>query len=364
MQSIEILTAETEEGRQAIAEVMENSYRTDVDTVHPEWALARRVNGVPVSFILIDPDRVMHFPGHGLVYGFLCDVATRKDRRWEGHFREIMGEAFARLKQANIPLVVTHGRYPLYRRYGFDVFTYNSGIFITPDMIERWLGPYNGAGDQNWITVAESHFVLDDLLLVSQAKGETFADAKASLLAAAAIARQRRKARILIEQPAAPSYGSTYPIYASPESPLTALARACGARVSLQGANPEEGSVPDADWIKILDAPEFMRQALNCLNGAIPPPDPAQIRIETDAGSFVLESNGRETRLSNEYREDQPAVRWPSAALAQLVTGYKSIDVICTLYNTPIPSHANRMLAHLFPPRWRFSRNESWTYKS
>ena len=72
---------------------------------------------------------------------------------------------------------------------------------------------------------------------------------------------------ILIEHPSAPSYGSTYPFYASPETPLTELARACGGRVIVQGANPEEGSVPDADWIKILDAAGFVRKAMKSLRG-------------------------------------------------------------------------------------------------
>jgi len=362
MPSIEILTAETEEGRQAIAEVMAHSYRTDLDTVHPEWALVRRVNGVPVAFILIDPDRSMQFPGGGLTYGFISNVATRKDRRWEGHFRAIMDAAFDRLKAANIPLVLTHGRFPLYRRFGFDVFTYNSGIFITPGIIEHRLGQSSPvAGD--WITVLENHSILDDLLLVTRARADTHAEARNCLLAAAEAARQRRKTRILIEHPAAPSYGSTYPIYASAETPLTQLARACGARVIVQGANPEEGSVPDADWIKILDAPGFFRTLINNYQRLAALPDPAIIRIETDAGSFLLECTGRELVLSDMYREDHPAVRWPSSALAQLVTGYKSIEIICATFNTELPPEAARMLDQLFPPRWRFSRNESWTYK-
>ncbi len=363
MPSTDILTAETGEGRQAIADVMAHSYRADVDTIHPEWALVRRVNGIPVSFILIDPNRIMHFPGGGLSYGFISHVATRKDRRWEGHFRAIMDVAFDRLKAAGVPLVLTHGRFPLYRRFGFDVFTYNSGIFITPDIIEHRLGISSQPGSENWITVLDNHSVLDDLLLVTHARADTHVEARLSLLAAAEAARQRRKSRILIEHPAAPSYGSTYPIYASPETPLTELARACGGRVIVQGANPEEGSVPDADWIKILDAAGFVRKAMKSLQASLGPLETAKIWIETDAGSFLIDSSGRELVLSDEYREDHPAVRWPSSALAQLVTGYKSIEVISATYNSVLPPEVTRLLGQLFPPRWRFSRNESWTYQ-
>ena len=61
--SARILTAETREGRLALEEVMRNSYDADADSVPSEWALVRVVDGVPVSFILIDPERELAFPG-------------------------------------------------------------------------------------------------------------------------------------------------------------------------------------------------------------------------------------------------------------------------------------------------------------
>ena len=88
----EILTAETEPGRRAIEKVMAWSYVAELDVVPPEWAWARVVDGVPVSFIVIDPHRAMTFPGGDVRYGFIRDVATRSDRRREGHFRAIVNE--------------------------------------------------------------------------------------------------------------------------------------------------------------------------------------------------------------------------------------------------------------------------------
>lgn len=58
----EILTAETEQGRRAVEMVMARSYVADWDAVPPGRAWARVVDGVPVSFIVIDSHRAMAFP--------------------------------------------------------------------------------------------------------------------------------------------------------------------------------------------------------------------------------------------------------------------------------------------------------------
>jgi hypothetical protein len=57
-------------------------------------------------------------------------------------------------------------------------------------------------------------------------------------------------------------------------------------------------------------------------------------------------------------------VRWPSAALGQLVTGYASARVLAAMHETPLPDDALALLDSLFPRQWRVSRNESWTYKA
>jgi predicted N-acetyltransferase YhbS len=165
---IEILTAESERGRVAIEEVMRHSYAADISEAPAHWAQVRVVNGVPVSFILVDPDRHMEFPGGDVRYAFICDVATRQDRRMEGHFRAIMEHTFASLREAGIPLVLTHGRYPLYRRFGFEVFTHHCGVFTTPDQIERKLGAQVSEKRQRFLAIEASEYLCEDLLLVNE----------------------------------------------------------------------------------------------------------------------------------------------------------------------------------------------------
>jgi predicted N-acetyltransferase YhbS len=358
---VQTLTAATPEGRQAIETVMTASYRADIDEAPPEWALARVVDGVPVAFILVDPRRQMAFPGGDLRYAFICDVATREDRRREGHFRTLMEETFARLREAGVPLVLTHGRYPLYRRFGFDVFTHHSGIFITPEQIARRLGDEETQEAEGRLVIQEGGAFLEDRLLVTDTHAETLADCRSALLAAAAIARRREKRLILFEHPPAPSYGSAYPLYATLETPLTALARTCGAQVIVQGADPEGGTIPDADWIKVLDVAEFMRAAVACLKPDLPLPE-AILSFETDAGSVTLESTGTTVQVADALAPNTPVIRWPSATLAQLVTGYRDAATLAVIYNTHIPTGALALLDALFLPGWRLSRNESWMY--
>lgn len=362
-QGIELLTAETAQGRHAIVEVMERSYTADVESVPPRWARVRIVDNVPVSFILVDSDRRMDFPDGELRYAFICDAATRKDRRREGHFRGIMEDTFADLRAAGIPMVVTHGRHPLYPRFGFDVFTHHCGIYATPGLIDRRLGTGAVGGARELLQIDEGKYVQKDLLLVTVVKAGTLSECKAALQVAAALARERGKARILFEHPSAPSYGSRYPIYPSPETNFTILARACGAEVCIQGADPESGSIPDADWIKVLDAAAFVRRALQCARGPKGPLPSVTVCLDTDAGSVTIESLGGRVLVSEIASPDAITVRWPSSALAQLVVGYQSAEVLSTIHNRPLPTDALTLLKALFPPRWRFSRNESWTFR-
>jgi predicted N-acetyltransferase YhbS len=360
---VQTLNAVTPEGRQAIETVMAASYRVDIDEVPPEWSLVRVVDGVPVAFILVDPNRQMAFPGGDLRYAFICDVATREDHRREGHFRALMEETFARLRDAGIPLVLTHGRYPLYRRFGFDVFTHHSGIFITPEQIARTLGGEEPQETDERLVIQEGGAFLEDRLLVTDVRAETLSECRSALLAAATIARRREKRLILFEYPPAPSYGSAYPLYATLETPLNVLARTCCAQIIIQGADPEGGTIPDADWIKVLDAAGFMRAVVACLE--LDPPFPeATLSFETDAGSLTLESTGKTVRVADALASEVPVIRWPSAALAQLVTGYRSVDVLAAIHNTAIPERVLALLRVLFPSGWRLSRNESWTYRS
>lgn len=363
-QDVEVLTAETEQGRLAIAEVMRRSYLAEIDSVPPPWARVLVVDGVPVSFILVDPDRQMEHPGGDLRYAFICDVATREDRRGEGHFRRIMEHTFSSLHTAGIPLVVTHGRYPLYRRFGFDVFTHHCGIFVAPEQIERKLGAQTPGEVNHLLVVEERQAVQNDLLLVTGVKATALSESRVALQTAAALARKRGKARILFEHPPAPSYGSRYPIYPSLETAFTALARACGAQVCVQGADPENGSIPDADWIKVLDTAAFLREAVRGLRESRQSLPTGVICFDTDAGAATIESTGEGVMVSGEIKPDAVRVGWPSSALAQLVTGYQPVEVLSVIHDTPLPAETMALLGILFPRRWRLSRNESWTFKS
>jgi len=360
---IEYLTAETEPGRLALQEVMEHSYRADIAEVPAQWALARVVDGVPVSFILVDPDRQMSFSGGDVRYGFICDVATREDRRREGHFRGIMEHVFASLRALGIPLVLTHGRYPLYRRFGFDVFTHHSGISVTPEQIEHTLGTQAPEDARQRLTTSDSKYLHDDLLLVEDTRARTIPECRAALQAAAAIARERGKARILFEHPAAPSYGSHYPIYDSLETSLTSLARTCGAQICSQGADPEGDPVPDADWIKVLDAAGLVRDVLDLLDESKLILPEVTVCLNTDAGTVSIESSEYGVFVSDEMESGTTAVDWPSSALAQLATGYRDAQTLCEIHDISLPVESFLLLHELFPRQWRLSRNESWTYK-
>jgi predicted N-acetyltransferase YhbS len=357
---VEMLTAETPQGRQALDEVMRHSYAAAIDEVPAAWARVCVVDGVPVAFIIVDPDRRMEFPGEDLHYAFICDVATREDRRREGHFNAIMRDTFAELWANGVALVVTHGRYQLYRRFGFDVFTHHSGLFITPDKIERSLGAGALDHDGTLQTVEAGPYYQPDLLVISDVRVATLPDCKLVLRGAAVIAREQGKGRILFEHPAAPSYGSSYPIYASLRTRFTALALACGAQWLTPPADPESGAIPDADWIKVLDTPRLLQQATR--SAARQSLRPCAVSICTDAGDATIETTPQGLSVCAGASANAAQARWPAAAVAQLVTGFKSARDIAAQYGTPLPPAAAVLLDHLFPRRWRLSRNESWTY--
>jgi GNAT superfamily N-acetyltransferase len=359
---VEYLTAETERGRQALHEVMQHSYAADLDAVPAAWAIARLVDGVPVSYILIVPDKELDL-GRGVRYAFVNDVATRDDRRLEGHFRALMEHVYDRVRQAGMPLLLLHGRYPLYRRLGFDVFTYHSGIFGTPEQIERTLGTGYTEEGRSLLTIEEHRSFCEDLLVVTEVKAQFWAECRAALLAAAEFAREQDKERILFEYPPAPC-ASRYRAYDSPETLFTALTRTCGAEVRIQGADPEGGAIPDADWIKVLDAAELVRAVLDGLpETGIESPE-GSVALETDAGAVTIAS--QENRVSAQAGTEPgvPTLQWPSSALVQLLTGYRSAEMLGVLHSTEIPPEALALLQALFPQRWRFSRNESWVFKT
>jgi hypothetical protein len=359
--NFQILTAETGDGHDAISEVMANSYVADIASVPAAWARVMLVDGVPVSFILVDPDRVMEHPSGDIPCAFITDAATRQDRRHEGHFAAIMADTFAALRIAGISIVLTHGRYELYRRLGFTVFTHHSGLFMTPRQIEERLGRIASDEKASLLVVDRGRSYLPDLLVVRDVRAMTLSECKAALLAAAALAQAQGKGRILFEYPPAPSYGSRYPVYPSPQTRFTALAMACGAQLSLQSDDPEHAQIPHADWIKVLVTAELLRIAtrnITPLAGTA-----INLAIRTDAGDVTLCSSCVGFEVQMGCRDGHmPAVDWPSSAIAHLVTGYIAPGEIVRQYGTPLSPRVLAMLDHYFPRCWRFSRNESWTY--
>jgi hypothetical protein len=359
MAEIDYLTAETDEGYQAIAEVANSAIPAAVEIVPREWAIVRRVNGEPVSFALVDPGRKMRFSKGAIEYGYIHTIATRADRRSRGHFTAMLAEVFSRLKTAGRSFVILHGAFSLYRRFGFERFTYHSGIFITPAAIENSLGEAPlSPGLADLIEVCDSQLFMKDLLYITHASAGSLEEARGALLAAARLARAANKPRILIEHPDAPSYGSTYPVYKSIETPLTAIARACGGKVVVQGAGM--GHSVEDDWMRLLDPLQFVREILECRQGEVPATPPAGIWIETELGGLGLESDGRDVFVRPEPRTGMAQVSWSAADLAQLATGYHTPAVISAVKRTPLPHQELSLLEAVFPPGWRLSRNASW----
>jgi hypothetical protein len=356
-QKVEYLTAESEQGRLAIEEVMRYSYKSDIDNVPPRWAIARIVDGVPVSFILVKPDGKIEFPRGEICYVFVDDVATREDRRLEGHFRGIMEYMFSKVRSVEIPLIQLHGEQKLYRRLGFDVCTHHYGIFATPELIERKLGTQIPEGARELLKISDSQYLQKDLLMVDYVKAETLPECKSALQAAAAIARERGKARILFWGPDSLIFGSAYPA----ESCLTVMARACGAQICIRGGEPE-GPEDHADWIRVLDTALLVKEALKCLPEPEYPLPKGEICFDTDAGAVTIESSGSSVTTSDGVKPGVVTVNWQSSAIAQLVTGYHTAGVLSAIHDTPLPAEIKELLEALFPQQWRFTANENWFF--
>jgi len=361
---IRFITAETEQGRIAIEEVMRHSYTSDIDIVPPQWAFVRIVDDIPVSFILVDPDRRMEFPGGDIRYAFVEDVATREDRRMEGHFKGIMEYTFSKLRDAGIPIVILHGDYRLYRRFGFDIFTHHCAIFTTTELIERKLGTQVSDEARQLVVIDDREYIQDDLLLVTEVKAKNLTECKIALQASAVIASEHGKTRIVFEHPSAPSHGSRYPIYPSFEDSFIKLAKAYGCEIHIQGDDPESCSTSHADWIKVLDSAGFVKKAISLLeNTKIIFPE-GVVCFDTDAGCVTIESINGKLKVSDGIKANSEVLNIPSSALAQLVTGYLSAEILCSIHDVHISPKILALLNSLFPPQRRFTRNEGWVFRT
>jgi hypothetical protein len=79
---------------------------------------------------------------------------------------------------------------------------------------------------------------------------------------------------------------------------------------------------------------------------------------------MTLVSQGNAVSAREDILPDTPVLRWSSSALVQLVTGYRSAEMLAVLHDTVLPPQALALLRTLFPRRWRFSRNESWVFRT
>jgi hypothetical protein len=286
-------------------------------------------------------------------------VATREERRREGHFRAVLEYTFADLRRTGITTVNCHGESHLYRRFGFEVYAHHCGLHITPELVAHRLETAVHDGWETWMELEDHPHLAADLLLITGPRVETLAQAKAMLQTAAALAGERGKERIVIELPSEPGARA----FPSADSPLVALALACGGQLTLQGADPEGRSIAHADWIKVLDAPGFLREALSLLP---PPPAPipqAAVSFDTDAGAVTLRASSAGVEATPGVAPDALRVAWPSGTLAQLALGYASAAVLAETHNTPLPAGACALLEALFPRQGRVSRNESWVFR-
>jgi hypothetical protein len=362
---VKYLTAESEAGREAIIEVMGLSFQDEISDHLKEWSIARIVDGTPVSFILIDPYKQMDFRGGKIRYAFIGDVATRKDRRSEGHFRGIMEHAFGKISENGITIVGIHGHSKLYRdRFGFNTFTYNQGIFATPEEIEMTLGVLNNSKQSESFEVLSGKFIHDDLLIVTDIKVMTINECKNVLQQAASIAKELGKNEILFEYPFSESTEAFYPAYKSIDFQLCRIAEVCGARRVLQGAFPESGPVSHGDWIMLLKPYELVKSIIELADDCSGVPS-VGVNMAVDGSTLSINSTSGGIRVSPELLDDSEAdnMQCTTTDLVRLVTGYHSISELDSIRNLKISEIGLSFLDTLFPKTWRFSRNENWTYK-
>jgi hypothetical protein len=84
--------------------------------------------------------------------------------------------------------------------------------------------------------------------------------------------------------------------------------------------------------------------------------------VATEVGEVTIHTRDGELAIRDGVEAGGPVARWPGVALAQLVTGGQPAEVVCALHDTALPHQALDLLSALFPRRWRFTRNEDWTY--
>jgi hypothetical protein len=265
------------------------------------------------------------------------------------------------MEEENITLAMTHGHSDLYRnRFGFSTFTYNQGVFATPAEIEERFGFSEKEESLGHFQTIENRYVHNDLLVVINIKVRTREDCKQVLQKAAALARDRGKARILFEYPFSSEHESVWPFCRSIDSPFLQMAELCGAHTLRQSASPD-GPVSHGDWVKLLRPYEFLEAVLGlaehldeCVTGS------ANIIVDSLPVSIECTNDG--IRVSDEQLANADELECTSTDLVRLVTGYHSISELAVINDCDLTEETLLFLDQLFPKTWRFSRNEDWIY--
>ena len=362
----EILTAETDRGRQAIQEVIAYSRPAGLGDAPAEWIRALVVEGRPVAFVAIDPGRAIAFPRRDVRYAFLRDGATREGARGRGHFRALLDDAVRELREAGIAWLFGRMTYGLGQRLGFAVFTNYSSIVLRPEEIEQTLGGGRPEGEMTpLLTVEESAEFQEDLLLVTEVGARTEFECVQALREAAWIARSRGKMRILFEHPPAAQPGSRFPIHDRRQTTLTQMTMSCGARIRVLESDSDEDKeeadplVP-ADMVRLVSLPIALAQVLEA-GGVLDERCPrAAVGLSTDAGEATLTVGESRGEVSEGLAPGALPAPFTAASLAQILTGYRSAKTIVYHDQRPIAPQSAEILDRVFPRYWRFSRNERW----
>jgi GNAT superfamily N-acetyltransferase len=365
----ETLTAESDGGRAAVAEIMAlGGGEADLGGAPPEWVRVLAVDGTPVSFLAVDPNCRMEYPRGDVPYALLRAGATREDRRGQGHFRTLLEDTLAALRQAGIPWIVGRLPYGLGQLLGFAAFTNYSSFLLRPEEIEQTLAGGRPDGMEGRLTYAEFPDIQEDLLLVTDVDAQTEFECVQALREAAWIARSRGKARIVFEHPPAALPGSRYPIHDCRQTTLTMAAMTCFARVRITGADADEEKeevdhAVAADMIRIVDLAEAVRlvtAASGVPSGHCPR---GVVALDDAAGQATITVGPGSVEATPGLQAGAPVVPFSAAIMAQILTGYRSAKTLAYQAPSPIAGPAIEMLDCLFPRFWRFSRNEKWLSK-
>jgi hypothetical protein len=368
----EILTAQTERGQATLEEVLAQSYRPDLSKVSPEWTRVLVHEGVPTSFIAIDPGCAMAYPGGEVPYAHLVGGATRGDRRGRGHFRRLLEDTCEQLQRAGGLWLVGRLPYRIGRALGFRAFTHHSVFQLPPEEIEQTLGGGRPEGAEGILRVAASPNFQEDLLVIADAKAADEEEAVKALRGAAWAARSSGKAQILFEHPPVAVPGERYPIHATRHTPLLVTAMICHARVRVSGSEVDEAKSPShaplspvvhADMVRLLNLPRLLERVLAVLEKPECGYPAGSVAFDTDVGKATLSSGPNGWQVADDIASGAHPIPFTPDLIAQVIAGYRSVETLAYLHQVGVPKDVARFVDTIFPRFWRFSRSGLWVYK-